>query len=314
MKRKIKRLIKSENGSVIALVAIAFAVFMGFVAMVTDVGILYVKQNRIKSALDAAALAGAQELPGNPSYAVSSAKNYAQLNGLNPTEVNISLAGDNKSITVTSSQDVNLIFGRFLGKSSSTVSGSAKAKVAAVKSVSGAVPFSVEKQTLEYGEEYVLKEGAGGVSTGDGRWHGWFGALDFTGGGGGANEYRQTIKSGYSGTVSVGDIIHTESGNMSGPTCDGVDYRIGLCRGQHSPECTWDNYKRDCPRIVYIPIVESIDKFHVKVVGFGVFFLKCVEGNGNNNDVVGYFLKETTSADCDDSLTNYGLNGVKLTE
>lgn len=314
MKHLISRLLKKEEGSVIVIVAIAFTVFLGFVAIVTDIGLLYVKQNKVAHAVDAAALAGAQELPDNPANAVAIAKSYAQLNGLDPLQVTATVAPDNKSITVTSNEKVDLVLARLFGRNFSTVSASAKARVAPARSLTGAVPFSVLKQELHYGEEYVLKEGAGGVSNDGGRWHGWFGALDYTGGGGGASEYRETLKNGYAGSVSIGDVIDIESGNMSGPTSDGVNYRINLCRTRHSPECTWDSYQPDCPRVIYVPVVEQIDSRRVRVVGFAAFFLKGVEGQGHENNVVGYFIKEAISADSDESATDYGLHGIKLSE
>lgn len=308
MLSKFRSLVISERGSVIALVAIGFTVLMGMVALVSDVGLLYLKQNKIAHAMDAAALAGAQELPDNPSQAVALAKEYAQLNGVNPDKTSVKVLDNNRSLAVSSEMDVDLIFARFLGKETGRVNAQAKAKVAPVKSMNGAVPFSVQDQNLNYGQEYVLKVGAG-------QWHddphSWFGALDYTGGGGGANEYREMVIEGYSGKIAVGDIIEIESGNMSGPTVQGVEERISSCN--HFPKCTWDNYEPDCRRVIYIPVVKLIDERHVQVVGFGAFFLKAVEGHGNENNVIGYFVRDVISAEIDDGLGEYGLQGIKLT-
>jgi Flp pilus assembly protein TadG len=65
---------------VIVFVLLIFVVMVGMAALVIDVGSWYHAQRKLQTAVDAAALAGAQELPTSPSTASTVAKQYAQNN------------------------------------------------------------------------------------------------------------------------------------------------------------------------------------------------------------------------------------------
>jgi len=66
--------------------------------------------------------------------------------------------------------------------------------------------------------EYLLKynSGHGSLST-----HGNFGCLAL--GGNGAGNYRSNIINGYNGSLSIGDVLSSEPGNMAGPTVQGLE-------------------------------------------------------------------------------------------
>jgi hypothetical protein len=68
--------IRSEDGQVIALVAICLVVLLGFAALAIDVGNAYFSQRKLQASADAAALAGAQGLP-NGDHAVALAQQYS---------------------------------------------------------------------------------------------------------------------------------------------------------------------------------------------------------------------------------------------
>lgn len=317
MQNLISRFFYNEEGQVVVILAVAFTVLLGFVGLAVDTGVMYLEHNRLVRAADAAALAGAQELPVDPARAEDLAKEYAGKNGIDPEQLSIDISDDKKTIAVSVDKTVGLVFAKVFGYESREVSTAVSAKVVPVKSLRGAVPFSVKEQAFNYGDPYVLKEGVSGPDSDGARWCGWFGALDFTGGGGGASEYEDMIVQGYSGDVSIGDVIDIEPGNMAGPTADGVEERIESCT--HVPSCTWNNHASDCPRVIYVPIVEEYSgsggNRRVDVVGFAAFFLEGVENHqGNNGDVLGRFIFETVSAETDDSVDGYGLQSVRLLE
>ena len=56
-----------ERGQIMILFVLVLIVIMGFAAMVIDVGVLRNANQNLWNALDAGALAGAQELPADPS-------------------------------------------------------------------------------------------------------------------------------------------------------------------------------------------------------------------------------------------------------
>jgi hypothetical protein len=125
------------------------------------------------------------------------------------------------------------------------------------------------------------------------------------------------LKYGYDGIVSVGDWISTEPGNMSGPTEDGVNYRLAQC--PHTPECTIEHYNPNCPRVCIVPIFDPTSlqgRDEVQIVGFGAFLLKGVGGGGNECNVSGWFLEmvppDGLKFTVDPEQADYGLHTARL--
>jgi Flp pilus assembly protein TadG len=70
---------RGERGQILAVVALALVALLGIAAFAIDVGYAYYAKRQLQSATDAAALAGAQDLP-NATTAVSTATSYASAN------------------------------------------------------------------------------------------------------------------------------------------------------------------------------------------------------------------------------------------
>ncbi|MDD3024280.1 MAG: Tad domain-containing protein [Syntrophomonadaceae bacterium] len=303
--------IVSEKGTVSSLVALLMLVLIGALALVTDAGLLYINQSKMLNAIDSAVLAGVRELPGNSEQALETAVHYGIINGVTAEESSYQLDNGQRSITGHAERQVELFFARALGITSKNVSVSAQARIAPISSTGGVVPFGVLEDDFVFGEEIVLKEGAG-----DQDYCGWFGALSL--GGSGAHVYRDNIKYGYSEEISIGDIIEIEAGNMSGPTRVGVEHRIDQCN--HIPRCNIDSYKEGCSRILILPIIdiESINEsghpFSVRVKGFGAFLVEEYIGNGTENQVRGSFVRYVISGGSDSEAADFGLYGVQLIE
>lgn len=312
----IRKLSKDEKGLALVLVAAAMTAILGFTALVVDVGALYLTRSRLVNACDAAALAGARELPGGDPEGVT--EQYLLENGITQEEIdnNVHIQTDinNSNITVGAGRTVDYTFARVLGFTSENVNASATAAYGAVTSVTGAVPFAIPDQQLVFDKQYVLKEGAGGSIEGAFRVHGNFGALAL--GGSGAANYENNLKNGYDSTISIGDWVETEPGNMSGPTRRGVNHRMDRC----SHGCTPHNYVPDCPRVILVPIFDpatlNSGRDDVLIVGFASFLLEGVQGNGKNSVVLGTFLEmappPSISYDINPSAPDYGLHATKL--
>ncbi len=337
----MKKLMKNEQGTVVVIVALAFAVIMVIVALVVDIGRLYLEYTKLSRGTDAAALAAAQELARNPSGVVEVARDYAQRNGVDPDNIVVSVSASDKTVSVQGTENVTLTFAPIIGIRNSDVKARAKAKLGSISAVGGAVPFAVEKQNFKYGQLYVLKYGASAYFDQDGDGipdsadpdddndgipddedidlftgarTGWFGALSL--GGTGASIYEQNVKYGYKPVLKVGQILYTETGNISGPTSDGVLFRISECH--HTPKCSISGYSPDCPSLVWIPVIEPVTSGNqvkqVRIAGFAAFLLQGVGGNGVNNYVKGYFVQEATSGEFGNSSAGYGLMTAKLVE
>jgi hypothetical protein len=300
---KMLSFLREQKGSVAVLTALSMAVLLGFAAVVVDLGVLYLNRSQLINTVDAAALAGVQELPGQSEAALASASSYAQQNAKQGDTIATALGNGNTELTVSVSRNVNLFFARIFNRNSQTVSATAVAAIRPISSIGGAVPFGVVRQDFDYGVTYTLKEGGGDGYSGN------YGGLGL--GGTGANTYRYNIKYGYDGKLHVGQWVSTEPGNMSGPTDTGVSYRIN-----QDPGATFETVAKDSPRIVMIPVLDSLmveGRSDVQIVGFAAFFLEGTGGSGQDNYVSGKFMQLVAAGDITSSPSaDYGLYGATL--
>lgn len=105
---KYTSIIKNENGSVLVFVTLIMINIIAAVGLVVDVGYVYLEKQKIQNALDAAALAGIQELPDTYEARLK-AIDYAVLNGVKESELEISFPGSNQ-IQLKSNRNINLFF------------------------------------------------------------------------------------------------------------------------------------------------------------------------------------------------------------
>jgi Flp pilus assembly protein TadG len=87
---------RSQSGQTMVTAVIFLTMLLGMTAAVVDVGSWFRVQRAAQSAADAAALAGAQQLPADPAAALDDAVTYAGRNGggLAPTDVAIEKGAD----------------------------------------------------------------------------------------------------------------------------------------------------------------------------------------------------------------------------
>jgi hypothetical protein len=85
--------LRSERGQALVLAALAMVAMLGFAALAIDVGYWFSQKREVQKAVDAAALAGAWELPDDYVMAESKAREYLGKNGVSSSK------GDTISIT-----------------------------------------------------------------------------------------------------------------------------------------------------------------------------------------------------------------------
>jgi hypothetical protein len=222
--------------------SVVIGVLLGAMALATDVGLFYYNWMLLQKAADSAALAGASSLTAIPdpsgtvaSSAVSTAKGYACLNGINdPNNTNITIcpnpaqnasyvdqvsstnvnAGDTQ-LSITLTRQVPYFFGRVLGLNTGNVAASATAQVSAGVNTyqTGMFPAGIQcnkpcslanldpGQSVTFGMKF-----AGGFAPGNWQW------LDL-GQGTGASALSGAIANGVPGTYSIGDNITSTPGN-----------------------------------------------------------------------------------------------------
>lgn len=307
MKKKYFYLLNSKKGTSVVFFAIILTAITGFAAFTIDVGLLVFEKAKLSSGIDAAALAGAQELVANPTNAENITNTYIQKNVGSLKQTDILIDSSNRTISVTGYKDISTYFAKVLGLRTMEIKASAKVKVENLSSLKGSRPLAIVQQTFVYGDLYTLKEGAGDGTSGN------YSAIAL--GCSGSSTYLDNLLHGYGSTINVNDEIPTETGNMSGNTEKGINELINGCT--HTPPCTYQSYNRNCSRIIFIPIVNTLDvngKKYVKVLGFGTFFLEGVTNHGGQADVTGRFITYNMQGETSSEVNDYGTYGIRLIE
>jgi Flp pilus assembly protein TadG len=123
---------RNERGQALVLTAIAMVMVCGMAALVLDVGNWFRDKRRLQGTADAAALAGAQQLPDDAAGAKNQALSYANQNGGDVAGANIvitSVYQANDTIAVKAQRNDPGIFSRVIGATSADITASAKARV-----------------------------------------------------------------------------------------------------------------------------------------------------------------------------------------
>jgi hypothetical protein len=146
------RRLRQDRGAVTAFVALFMVGFMGLMAIAIDAGSWYRSQRRVQASADAAALAGAQDLPITGA-AAASATSYADLNapGLDPwapTFPSAAPCAPDSCIDVSLSRSAPGFFAKVLGIDSVTVHGHARAAVGSPTQIRHALPVAVRESVV----------------------------------------------------------------------------------------------------------------------------------------------------------------------
>ena len=97
----MKKLLKSQKGSTLVIFGLSAVVLFGFVALVADIGMMTLHRAKLSNAVDAAALAGAQELIYNAENAPGRAAEYFRENGYADSPIDVAIDEDQTAIRVT---------------------------------------------------------------------------------------------------------------------------------------------------------------------------------------------------------------------
>ena len=305
IKEYLNKTAKKESGVTIVLFAVLMTAIMGCAAIVTDIGAAYAEKYKLSNALDAAALAAAQEIVGNADNARQTAVSYIEKNGFKETDVEITISSDTRSVEIRGKSKVDFFFARAFGFTSVDVNATATAAALPITAATGVSPLGVQNFSFVYGNSYVLKDGAGDGVNGN------FGPLSL--GGTGANTYRNNLQYGYSQKLKVGEWIKTETGNMPHPTVEGLEYLILQCN--HTPKCTIIQYNPTCPMNITLPILDTLqvnERGEVQVIGFAKFLLQDVVFDGGHTQISGWFIKHTDVGENDVNGLDRGLYSIRL--
>lgn len=172
MKRLLK-LMRIEEGQMMIISALVMTALIGFAALSVDTGRIYMTKSSLQNASDAAALAGAHELPDNPAGAVSVANQYLANNGIRDESVVVTIGEKNKSIKVSVEKNLPMTLASVVGFMNADVKADTSVNLGVAASVPWIVPFVIPKPpadsglNISYDEIYVMRMyGAGPYPSG----------------------------------------------------------------------------------------------------------------------------------------------------
>jgi Flp pilus assembly protein TadG len=299
---------REESGQVFVFVAFILVCLVGMAALVVDVGSWYQAQRKLQTAADAAALAGAQELPLDQSKAKTVAKQYAQLNyaGIPAPAVTTPDAG---TIDVVAEADTPGIFAPVLNSAFElvTVHAEAQAKVAAPKMLAQVAPIALHTSIACivtdpgcYGQTKTLTlvENAEYDPT-----KSKFGLLNLDrAGNASASDLKGWIENGYSDHLPIDTHYPPANGTKNGIKKELED-------------------AADDQRTLFFPVYESASSGQgYYVIGWAAFVLdEVVKWSGKHHELKGHFVTYiATSLAAGDTITDpdkyFGVNVITLTK
>ena len=330
---------KKDEGFVLVTVAVLLVALIGFVALAVDVGVLYGARTSAQEVADAAALAGAFTFINNPTASQpATASNHALEVALNNSilgqpvtagnvTVNVDVANRMVTVNVTSTQ--NTYFGGVLGLTTANIAAEGIAEAAeystgatcvkpwfipnTVFATTGPCAACAANEVLisggevtpfantKLGQQFTLRSQVPSAAIAPGQFY----AIQLPGTVGG-NDYRTNIATCANAYLRCGNSYSVETGNMVGPTVQGVRDLIG-----NPPTDSWTgtigeyqtpNGLSDMSRnVVVAPIWDSCgmagfcptESFPsgtgvtLRIVGFARYFLDGVQGNDVEAHLIG---------------------------
>ncbi len=274
-----------------------------------DVGSWYQAKRSLQNAADAAALAGASQIPNGWSAVTSTAAAEYTKNGKPGDTTNYASTGKaapNDSITVTATRQAPTYFTRIFGFMGVTITATARATVSSfttVHSNQDIMPWGVMKGTYAVGQSYEIY--TDNSSSNNGAL-----SLPYINNANcpvpnGANPYRDEIDGSLNACpVSVGEQLDVKPGQNAGPTRQGIDGRITTWKPldqivQMNPNGQATVIDPASRQLVLIPIVEDSNggsnwlngSGWVRVVGFAWFVITGPPGyTDNGKTVTGVFV------------------------
>lgn len=327
------RFFKDEDGATAVVVAVCIVVLMGVAALVVDAGALYSERRQIQTAADAAALAGVQDLPGNPAAAVATADSYATLNAPEAIQHGFqvrSTYGANDTLEAEIEfPDYGLFFARFLGRDSAPVGARAVAVISSpVAFGQGVMPFGVMAKepsaTAAFGyafnELVTLKQPAGEGESGNFQ---FLALTDPPGGHYGASDITNALSNGgVPNPVYINTLYNTKPGINGKLVSKALNEWIAgdTCSFGEVVEVQEDDTVKivdpDCHRVIVCPVIVNPGppveynwynlqgtSQPIMVIGFSYFYIEGVGTTGNDCWVSGRFIRPVGP---DDDVWDWG--------
>lgn len=117
---------KNENGQSMVSLTVLITVILGFTALVVDIGLVVIENQKLQNTIDAVALASVQELPDTDA-ALQVANEYIELNGYTSNDISANISSN--EISISANKHVDYYFANILGFSGIDLNKSASASI-----------------------------------------------------------------------------------------------------------------------------------------------------------------------------------------
>ena len=328
---------RSERGQALIMFVLAAGVLFGFTAMAVDVGLILQERRQLQNTADAAALAGAIELPDSPGAAYAKAQEWAENNGVDTAagdDLDINVDITDNSVTVRVEREQGFIFGRVLGLVSTQVHADSTARVGSPLNLAGMLPFGVLESAVNYdGTPVTIKYDANDPTEGN------FGPLAIDGTG--SNVLKDSVMYGTDISVCAlsqpdcdDAIASTQPGNTISAIREGIGYRFdntstacddfsevlidqGDGTYRISAPCNPFLSANESLLLVLIPVIEEFPNgsASVTIKYFTALWINSLADKctGTSCQVTGTFVKIVADPYRDATLGTYDpINGVKF--
>ncbi|MDZ4177895.1 MAG: Tad domain-containing protein [Coriobacteriia bacterium] len=261
-----------QEGAVAVLVALLIVALLAFAAIVVDAGAVFAQRRQMQTAADSAALAGVQELPGNPAAAMNVADSYAVSNidaaDDRTFRIESTYAANDTLVAELRQSAMGLFFARVMGHDDAPVAATATAIIGSPTTYgSGLMPFGIIANgttAAPYGYnagewiELVVDNG----KDEQGNWH----YVDLTPFTGGASQTKAVIsRGGTTDPVSIGTSIYTQTGSPTNPNFGALNDRFTCAphglealvydEGRDIYEPTHSSDGSPCNRLITCPVI-----------------------------------------------------------
>ena len=276
---------KQERGQALVLMGIAMVMVCGMAALVLDVGNWFRDKRRLQGTTDAAALAGAQQLPTSPTAARNMALNYANQNGGNVAGASIVITSQyepNDTISVDGQRSDPGIFSSVLGITNANITSHSKARVGPPAQALNVAPMVVHcnhpliqncnnNNTPLFNVPTVMDYDPMGAP-------GAFGMLNLDGSTGtvGSSKEAAWIEHGFDKYLGLGDYMSDPGAKFSSSNIqDALDAKIGS-------ELLFPVFKT---------LTGTGQNAKYEIIGWIGFHLTSYVVHGNSATLVGYFTQ-----------------------
>lgn len=306
---------RNQSGQTFVLTVFMITALLGLAALVVDLGSWFRAHRELQATADAAALAGAQELPGSTGNATAFAEQYARNNTQGLTGVNISFSSaleSNDTISVHVQKPAAGFFSKVFGIDSVDEGAKAVARVGGMSNAKYVAPIVVKNThpmltscggpCLGPGYETTLPVSDTGAP-------GAFSMLNLAGGASGtsgADELAEWITDGYPDELPIGGYYSAPGVKFNAHQ---IQEGLGIRMSSPDPVMLFP---------VYDTLTGSGSNAEYHIIGWAPFHITGYEAHGNDGSITGYFTEMiwygTLATTSGGGGPNFGARTVQLVE